>query len=48
MSATPTLAVIDEAALRLGVGRWEVFGRLDLVCEEIAADGDARLSASLT
>ena len=42
------LVIIDEAAIRLGVGRWDVFARLDLAFEGIAASGDERLRRSLT
>jgi len=42
------LAVIDEAAIRLDVGRWDVFDRLDLAFETIAASADERLRRSLT
>jgi hypothetical protein len=42
------LAVIDEAAFRLGVGRWDVFTRFDLAFEAIAAGADERLRRSLT
>ena len=41
------LVIIDEAAIRLAVGRWDVFARLDLAFEEIAASGDDRLRRSL-
>jgi len=40
------LCIIDEAASRLGVGRWDVFARLDSVFEEIADEGAARLERS--
>ena len=40
------LMVIDEAANRLGVTRWEIFERLDTVFEEIAAGADGRLARS--
>lgn len=40
------LAVIDEAAARLGVDRWSVFDRLDGVFEDIAAGGPDRLARS--
>jgi len=42
------LAVIDEAAIRPGVGRWNVSARLDLAFEGIAARADERLRRSLT
>jgi hypothetical protein len=42
------LVIIDEAAIRLGVGRWDVFARLDLAFEGIAASADERLRQSLT
>ncbi|SLN11223.1 hypothetical protein ROA7450_00074 [Roseovarius albus] len=41
------LQVIDEIAARLSVDRWELFGDLDSLFEEIAANGDTRLSRSL-
>jgi hypothetical protein len=41
------LAIIDELAVRLGVGRWDVFERLDAVFEAIAAAGDERLQRSM-
>jgi len=40
------LCVIDEVASRLGIDRWEMFGELDLVFEDIAADGAERLGRS--
>lgn len=40
------LAIIDEAAARLGVDRWHVFDRLDSVFEDIAAGGPDRLARS--
>ena len=40
------LLVIDQAALRLGVDRWDVFEALDSVFEEIAAGGSGRLDRS--
>lgn len=40
------LLVIDQAALRLGVDRWNVFETLDSVFEEIAAGGSGRLDRS--
>ncbi|MGJ7529683.1 hypothetical protein [Variovorax sp. GB1P17] len=40
------LLVIDQAAQRLGVDRWEVFETLDSVFEEIAAGGSERLDRS--
>ena len=42
------MVVIDGAAIRLGVGRWHVFARLDLAFEGIAASADERLRRSLT
>lgn len=42
------LTVIDEAAARLGVGRSDMFVRLDLAFEGIAAGGDERLGRSLS
>jgi hypothetical protein len=40
------LLVIDEVALRIGVDRWDAFGRLDTKFEEIAAGGTERLQRS--
>lgn len=40
------LAVIDEAAARLGLGRWDVFDTLDSAFEDIAAGGASRLLRS--
>jgi hypothetical protein len=40
------LLVLDEAAARLRVGRWDIFTRLDSVFEEIAAGGVDRLRRS--
>jgi hypothetical protein len=40
------LSVIDEAASRLGLTRWNVFTQLDAVFEEIAAGGAERLARS--
>ena len=40
------LRVIDSAAARLGVDRWDVFERLDAAFEEIAGAGDDRLARS--
>jgi len=40
------LHIIDQAASRLGLGRWDVFARLDSVFEAIADDGAARLERS--
>ena len=40
------LAVIDEAAAKLGLSRWDVFETLDSVFEEIAAEGASRLLRS--
>jgi hypothetical protein len=45
-SANLELVVIDMAAARLSVGRWEVFERLDAAFEAIAAQGDERLARS--
>ena len=39
--------IIDEAAIQLSVGRWDVFARLDLAFERIAASADERLRRSL-
>ncbi len=41
------LQVIDGVAARLRTDRWELFQTLDGVFEEIAADGDERLSRSI-
>jgi hypothetical protein len=40
------LLVIDEAAARLKVSRWDIFERLDSAFEEIASNGAARLEQS--
>ena len=40
------LCIIDEAARRLGVDRWDVFAQLDSVFEEIASGGTVRLERS--
>ena len=40
------LAVIDDVAARLQLGRWDVFTRLDEVFEQIASEGPARLERS--
>jgi len=40
------LSVIDEAAARLRLTRWDVFSQLDSAFEEIAAGGAERLSRS--
>lgn len=40
------LRVIDKVALRMGVDRWTVFGRLDSTFEKIAAGGTDRLQRS--
>ena len=40
------LAVIDDVAAKLRLGRWDVFTRLDGVFEEIAFDGPGRLERS--
>jgi hypothetical protein len=39
--------VLDALAAQTGRPSWEVFDRLDAVCEEIAADGPARLARSV-
>lgn len=41
------LSVIDEAAVRLGMGRWDVFAQLDSVFEGIASEAEMRLQRSL-
>jgi hypothetical protein len=41
------LAVIDEAAARLGLSRWDVFTQLDSKFEDIAADGPERLQRTV-
>ncbi|MEP6861634.1 MAG: HD domain-containing protein [Deltaproteobacteria bacterium] len=38
--------VVDEIATASGKERWEVFERVDALCETIAADGDDRLARS--
>jgi hypothetical protein len=40
------LRVVDDVALRLGGQRWDVFGELDSVFEEIAAGAALRLERS--
>ena len=40
------ISVIDEAALRLKVSRWDVFGQLDSSFETIAAEGFERIEQS--
>lgn len=40
------LRVIDEAAMRLGKDRWDVFSELDSCFEKIASDGESRLARS--
>lgn len=40
------LCVVDEIALQLGVGRWDIFQQLDSAFEEIAATGTERLHRS--
>lgn len=40
------LSVVDMIAAQLGVGRWDVFPRMDLLFETIAADGPDRLQRS--
>lgn len=40
------LRVVDLAAAKLGVGRWEIFGQLDAAFEEIADGGPNRLARS--
>lgn len=40
------LNIIDEIAARLGQSRWDVFGKLDTVFEEIASRGSEWLLAS--
>jgi len=44
---TLELLVINEVAARMQLERWDIFSKLDLVFEEIAAGGDARLLRSL-
>ncbi len=41
------LVMIDEMAIRLGVGQWDVFARLDGALEGIAASADDRFRRSL-
>jgi hypothetical protein len=38
--------VVDQIAAVTGQERWEVFERVDALCETIAADGDERLARS--
>jgi hypothetical protein len=40
------LLVIDEAALKLAKGRWELFPHLDSLFESIASEGPSRLARS--
>jgi hypothetical protein len=40
------IQVIDMAAARLGVGRWDIFERLDAAFEAISARGNERLARS--
>jgi hypothetical protein len=40
------LLVIDEAASRRGVGRWDIYPQLDLVFEQVASSSTQRLSRS--
>lgn len=40
------LSIIDEIATKLGKSRWDVFERLDIGFEEIAAGGYGRIEAS--
>jgi HD domain-containing protein len=40
--------VVDQIAAVTGDDRWEVFSRVDSLCEAIAADGDERLARSTT
>jgi hypothetical protein len=40
------LLVIDETALKLAKGRWELFSHLDSLFERIASDGPGRLARS--
>jgi putative nucleotidyltransferase with HDIG domain len=42
------LAVIDQAAAKLGVSRWDIFERLDSVFEKIASGATERLERSRT
>lgn len=39
--------VVDAISTSLGTEGWEVFERVDSICEAIAAEGDARLERSL-
>ena len=39
--------VLDTLAKRAGLEPWEVFDRLDMICEQIAADGSSRLDRSV-
>lgn len=41
------LRIIDGVAARLQTDRWDLFQTLDSLFEEIAADGDERLSRSI-
>ncbi|MEP4805795.1 MAG: hypothetical protein ABJZ69_15405 [Hyphomicrobiales bacterium] len=41
------LQITDGVAARLQTDRWDLFGALDSLFEEIAADGDERLSRSI-
>jgi hypothetical protein len=40
------LLVIDGAAVKLDVGRWDLFAELDAVFEHIAASASDRLARS--
>lgn len=40
------LAIVDDIASRLGVGRWDLFVKFDCVFEQIAAGGPERLQRS--
>ena len=42
------MLVVDSAAVRLGVTRWDVFAELDSVFEQIAAGAGDRLERSRT
>jgi hypothetical protein len=38
---------VDAIATRLGKEAWDVFQRVDSICEAIAAKGDARLERAI-
>ncbi len=40
------LSIIDEIANRLGVSRWDIFERVDMAFENVAAGGEERIQAS--